>query len=208
MNRKLKSKLWAIRSALFSSFHYTLLLCEDSNTDVLKTACVDVRVIDSPVPGLAETFDLQDREIRRRFACGDKAFIAVKDKKLLGITWGHEGACFIRGAGLLLKLAPEDVYHYGTFVLPEARGSNVYGSITRKFFEYYFPAPRRRYWVLIEAGNDVMAHILARMGWRPAANLTCTRIGGMRAVMNSPCSEEENPKHLFGRKQLPGYAIL
>jgi len=156
---------------------YLLMECDLNGMEEISDSLWDIRILDEREAGPEEILGVGSREIERRFKNGDLCFVATDGIRQLGVIWGHRGNCYVRGAGKRLSLAPEDVYLYGVYTLPEARKQGVYSALKSCFLQQYRLLGAERVLALIDRKNDIMRISLRESAFREKAGIYYLRIG-------------------------------
>ncbi|RPI79639.1 MAG: hypothetical protein EHM45_02090 [Desulfobacteraceae bacterium] len=167
----------------------------------------EVRIVREPLPGLSTAFHIDESILKYRFGHGDLCFVGLRDGQYLGISWAHQGVCFIKGAGKLLDLADDEVYKYGSHTLPQARGQGVYRSINDAFFSHYRKERIRKFWEMNRPDNTIITGTLSRIGWVKHSIIWRVKMGPVNLVLERFCANGKKKLSLVSDALVPCYVI-
>ncbi len=124
--------------------------------------------------------DADREEIRRRFAAGQRCFVARRAGRLIHVTWAAAGRARIDYLDRELKLAPGDVYIFGSFSAPEARRGGISRAVVEAVAARLRAEGNRRMLCIVMPENQAAMEAIPKWNQVPVGYLRTIRLGPWR----------------------------
>lgn len=115
---------------------------------------------------------------RRRFAAGDKCFVARHDGRIVSARWGATGRLRCDYLSRAIALADDEAYLYDAFTTPGWRGRGVFPALTSEMHRYYRAAGKRR--SICFTGPENLPAMATNTGYRKIGMIGYVGVGGIR----------------------------
>lgn len=148
---------------------------------------------------LFNTRGLSPEEIHSRLTRGDKCILACSDAELAGFCWLGFSSQWVSEIGVMLCLAPGDVYGYDDVTFPAWRGNRIHPAIILYRSQYARAHGYTRYVSYIRADNPRSLRTVARLGHRQTKTILAVRLlGRERPILLRGATGASSPSFDFG----------
>src|SRR4029453_10433584 len=89
--------------------------------------------------------------LEARLSRGDRAFVMLEGRELLGYVWFRSGAYDDDGLGVRFRMEPAEVWLYDAMMARRVRGQGLYGRLVEAAAAALEGAGVERIWVAVEA---------------------------------------------------------
>jgi hypothetical protein len=202
----------ATRKALARSLYGRVILLELDLVawvpEVSTTIPLDVRELD---PDRASAYlrarpDLDEAEIGRRLANGDRCYVTWTGDRITSAVWFGTGRMWIPEIASSIDLEPRQVYGYDSWTAPDLRGRNIAAARGVTTCATLRDAGFRSIIAYVLAGNSAGIRPLAKLGFQRGAVLGSLRLGFFRLDFTSTDgrrTEWRLRRHRRARAKLP-----
>jgi GNAT superfamily N-acetyltransferase len=121
--------------------------------------------------------DPGEAEVRRRLAAGYRCLVSWSEGRIIGEIWLGYEELWLGKLQRRIRLAPDDVYVYYSFVVPELRGRNVGTARARLMGERLMKAGSRRLVYTVAPHNRPGLGAPAKLGAERLGSVGYLRIG-------------------------------
>jgi ubiquinone/menaquinone biosynthesis C-methylase UbiE len=153
---------------------------------------------------LALCRDADRAAIRDRLTEGQRCFVARRDGRLLHVTWTATGHAWIDYLDRELRLAPGDVYVFGSFSAPEARRSGVSIAVVEAIATRLHAEGRRRMLCIVVPENRAAVAAIPSWNQVPVGYMRTIRLGSRRwhfGAFREP-SQQASPDNVYWSRAL------
>jgi GNAT superfamily N-acetyltransferase len=121
--------------------------------------------------------DPDEAEVRRRLADGYRCLVSWSDGRIIGEIWLGYGELWLGKLERRIRLSPDDVYVYHSFVIPELRGRNVGTARARLLGEHLRKEGSRRLVYTVAPHNRPGLGTPAKLGAECLGSVGYLRVG-------------------------------
>lgn len=163
-----------------------LLVMELSLDEPLADVPLRVPAIIEPLGGsdvgdyVAFRPDTAPAEVHRRLAAGHLCFVARCQGRIVHGCWAATGLAWVDYLAREVLLAPDEVYHYDSFTVPELRGRNLSPARVTVAARHFRTAGYRRLVALVVPESGQARRPLEKAGYRVVGRIGCIRFGRWR----------------------------
>ncbi|MDB5075479.1 MAG: hypothetical protein JWO42_1658 [Chloroflexi bacterium] len=124
---------------------------------------------------LAEVMHITEAEIDRRYALGNRAYVALlDDDTIVGYGWVSYDCIRIYELGLEIPLPPGHAYIWDCATVDRYRGRGIFPGLLRFMLEDLRQQGITHVWAGVAPGNTASLRSFARAGFRLVAETTIT----------------------------------
>jgi hypothetical protein len=111
-------------------------------------------------------FGLDKKICERRLKAGDLCFACYKGDKIVSVTWGHNGPCYVRGMGYWHRSNQDDYYVYGAMTKPDERQKGLFKTLLYLISKELLKSTSKKITALVETKNTISMKTFRNMGYR------------------------------------------
>jgi SAM-dependent methyltransferase len=124
--------------------------------------------------------DTDPAEVRRRLAAGHLCFVARCQGRIVHACWAATGLAWVDYLAREVRLAPDEVYHYDSFTVPELRGRNLSPARVTVAARHFRAAGYRRLVALVLPESGQARRPLEKAGYCVVGRIGYIRLGRWR----------------------------
>jgi SAM-dependent methyltransferase/RimJ/RimL family protein N-acetyltransferase len=144
--------------------------------------------------------DIEVAEVRRRLALGHWCFVVRHQGRMVHTGWAAAGRAHVEFLDIDIVLAPGDIYQYGSFTAPDARGREFAGARLAAMACHLQREGYRRLIAAVLPENAVAFRPLEKAGYRRCGSMSVVRLGRYRRQLrrlhgSAPAGRADLPAH-------------
>ena len=124
--------------------------------------------------------DTDPAEVRRRLAAGHLCFVARCQGRIVHACWAATGLAWVDYLARGVPLAPDEVYHYDSFTVPELRGRNLSPARVTVAARHFRAAGYRRLVAMVLPESGQARRTLEKAGYCVVGRIGYVRLGRWR----------------------------
>lgn len=145
-----------------------------------------VKLVEKYDSRIERAFGVPHKVMEELLSNNDRCFVYFENNLPLGMMWGHQGCCYIRGPGIPIIQENNSIYWYWIYTLPESRGKNIYKKLRDSFFNYYRGSAK--FSAIVEKNNIIMHKEMNKIGFVDMKHICYFKLGSA-SLLYERCSK-------------------